>query len=113
MGGQKRVYAASSNDGAGGWLVTGGQDLNSNYYNSAMVFKDGAWESRQNLPNALFNHCQVNIQGQVIVNGGRYGQDAMKNTWTLKETGWEDIGDMAVGRYFHSCAEFSGKLFSI
>merc|ERR1719513_46930 len=38
---QKRAYAASSNDGAGGWLVTGGQDgLGSDFYDSAMVFKD-------------------------------------------------------------------------
>ena len=87
--------------------------MDSTYYNSAMVFKDGSWQSRQNLPHSLFNHCQVNIKGQVIINGGRYGEDAMKNTWALKDTGWEDIGDMTVGRYFHSCAEFSGKLFSI
>ena len=94
--------------------MTGGQDgTGSDFYTSAMVFKDGAWQFKQDLPNPLFNHCQVNINDQVIITGGRYGEDAMKNTWALRETDWEDIGDMTEGRYFHSCAEFSGKLFSI
>ena len=93
--------------------MTGGQDNDGQFYYSAHTFKDGSWQSVPTLPKSLYNHCQVNINGNVIIAGGRNGQDALVNTWALEGGQWAEVGSMTEGRYLHACAAFKGKMFSI
>ena len=66
-----------------------------------------------NLPHELYNHCQVEIGGNVIIAGGRQGDDASDKTFILDENEWKEVKHMKVPRQFHSCAKLSDKLYSV
>ena len=78
----------------------------------------GSWRPGPELPHQLCYHCQVDVGGQVIIAGGRLGsdlryEDASDKTWLLEEEIWSEIGLMSNARFFHACAQFSGKMYSI
>ena len=107
-----RQLAASSGDGTGGWLVTGGV-VTGVYVATTETFKKGLWTSGPELPYVLYNHCQVEVGGTVVIAGGRLGNYASGGTLVLKGGAWEEVASMKQGRNFHACAELSGKVYSI
>ena len=61
----------------------------------------------------MFDHCQVLVDGRVVVAGGRLGSEVTGKTWVLEDNIWVEAWSMSTARNFHACTEFSGKLYSI
>ena len=95
----------------GGWLVSGGTD--SDYYDldSTEVFKDGVWTAEPKLPSKLSDHCQVEVNGKVIITGGYMYSGVTDQTLVLEVDKWNSVARMRNGRYFHACVEFQGEVF--
>ena len=58
--------AASSRDGRGGWLVSGGFP----YGDTTEVWRAGQWSWGPDLGHYLANHCQVLLDNTVYIVGG-------------------------------------------
>lgn len=99
-----RMYAASSSDGQGGWLVTGGDGV------VTEVFLGGQWSQGPDLPYPVNHHCQVLVDGTVYITGGFGGGN---RTLMLGPDGWEEVAGMSQARAFHACVEHQGKLWVI
>ena len=95
----------------GGWLVSGGTD--SDYYDldSTEIFKDGVWTAEPKLPSKLSDHCQVEVNGKVIITGGYMYSGVTDQTLVLEVDKWNSVARMSNGRYFHACVEFQGEAF--
>ena len=93
--------------------MTGGRNGNQESLNTTEIFKAGLWTPGPELLYSLYNHCQVQVGGQVIIAGGRLGSDAVGRSWVMEGETWKEVGGMTKGRQFHACAELSGKVYSI
>ena len=105
--------AASSSDGSGGWMVTGGMGEGGQFLNTAELFKEGSWIPVPKLPFLLHNHCQVQAGGKVVIAGGRSEGNMLDNTFILEGDQWIEVGNLIQARSFHACAVLSGKVYSI
>ena len=105
-----RFLAGASSDGLGGWLVSGGSSRGG-YLDSTEIFKDGVWTAGPKLPTKLSNHCQVEVNGKVIITGGRIDYHGTNQTLMMEADTWNIVASMKEARYFHTCVEFQGEVF--
>jgi len=105
-----RGRAASSGDGLGGWLVSGGYNDRMGYTDSTEIYKDGAWTAGPKLPSTLHDHCQVEVNGKVIITGG-WNHGTINQTLVMEVDKWNSVASMKNGRYYHACVEFEGEAF--
>ena len=107
-----RYRAASSQDGRGGLLVTGGEMTH-----TTEVFFRGRWSKGPNLPVHRFDHGQVLLGDTVYVTGGFtswHGHGHQASTLKLTKDGnWVEVGSLAVARNNFACAVHDGKIFVI
>ena len=82
-------------------------------FSTTEIFKEGSWEPGPSLPQPLWNHCQVEVGGQVVIAGGRESGGAVARTLVMDGDSWTEVSSMVHKRQFHACAEFSGKIYSI
>ena len=110
-----RLLAASSPDGARGWMASGGKDVNSNnYFQTTEIYRvDGTWTNGPNLPTELHDHCQVQVGTQVFIIGGRSGAGSSSSIFLLENNGWREMSSMIQAREFHACVELLGKIYTI
>ena len=113
-----RFRSASSQDGQGGFLVTGGQQHDNEP--TAEVYRGGKWTRGPDLPWYRFDHCQVLLGNTVYVTGGFASNSGQPNyghyasTLKLTEDGnWVEVGSLAVARDDFACAVHDGKIFAI
>ena len=105
-----RGRAAASGDGLGGWLVSGGAGT-TEYLDSTEIFKDRFWKEGPNLPSYLINHCQVEVNGKVIITGGYNVAGITNQTLVMEVDTWNSVASMNNGRDTHACVEFEGEAF--
>jgi len=108
---QTRNSAAASGDGLGGWLVSGGY-YDFHYQDSTEIYKDGVWTAGPKLPSELYDHCQVEVNGKVIITGGStYNDGATDQTLIMEVDTWNSVARMKNGRNLHACVGFQGEAF--
>ena len=107
-----RALAAATEDGSGGWLISGGSS-GADYLQSTEVYKNGVWTSGPPLPSPLYNHCQVEVNGKVYITGGRIDANSTKQTLLMDGHSWKPVANMSEGRNYHACVESNGKVFVI
>jgi len=111
--GQQRIKAAASGDGSGGLFVSGGISYGS-FLRSTEIFKDGVWTQGPYLPNRLHNHCQVEVNGKVMITGGLQDEYTYAKTYsyTLDEDNrWRSAASLSEGRSSHACLAFHDKVY--
>merc|ERR1711915_51303 len=108
--GNSRYRAAASGDGLGGWLVSGGSIDLGDSTDSTEIFKDGVWTAGPKLPSKLDYHCQVEVNGKVIITGG-WNPFPTDQTIVLEVDTWNSLARMKNERYFHACVGFQGEAF--
>ena len=110
-----RNLGAASEDGSGGWLVSGGYaPAITNFVDTTEIYSNGAWREGPKLPSLLYKHCQVIASGKVIITGGQVSSgyaSASDQTLALVENKWIPVASMKEQREYHACTEFQGEVF--
>merc|ERR1711936_53963 len=107
---QIRSAAASSVLGSQFW-VTGGYDGGA-ILSSTEYYQDGNWNSGPDLPVPIYVHCQVIVDGTVIVTGGSMGGccTQLNSLYKLEGTTWTMLPPMNHSRYGHACTVWRGNI---
>ena len=120
-----RWQAASSQDGLGGFMVSGGNTFGgwNETLKTTEVYRAGRWAYGPEMPRAIWDHCQVLLGDTVYITGGQtqnytYGMShAFTNMLTLKSKNggnWIEVDSPAViPRESHTCAAHAGKMYVI
>ena len=87
----------------GGFTVNGGTETE-----TSEIFSDGGWFEGPNLPNKRQNHCQVNLDGDIYIIGGRSGESSVSTVYKITESNmvsgeWMKVADMSEVREDHCC----------
>jgi len=117
-------HNAGSSAWQGGWLVTGGADMNTRHPTSEL-YTGGAWTTGPAMEEKTFfsreplmgveGHCQVTAGGRVIVAGGRTLPNAVSTGATFSWDGstWSQLASMKTIRAHHACVEKDGLLYAM
>ena len=110
-----REYAASSKDGAGNLMVTGGGDSTLNLLQIPEIFTEGGASSPgPAMPAAIKSHCQVQMGTSVYVIGGiRQSNVIFGDVFILDGVVWSEGTSMITPRYNHACIDYSGNIYAI
>ena len=111
-----RYASASSRDGAGNLLVSGGMaDLSDPGPETTVVFtEDGNSDPGPVMPSGREQHCQLLIGTSVYVIGGyEQGVGDSNSMIVLEEGVWRELSAMPNTRTNHACIAYSGKIYAI
>ena len=73
------------------------------------IFSHGVWSEGPRLPDQRQNHCQVNLNGEIFIIGGRSGSSTAKTVYKTTESDlvfepWIQVADMNEAREDHCSA---------
>jgi len=108
-----RHDAAASINGEGWMMVSGGRADNTILASTEILTAD-AWVQGPPLPEPLQGHCQVTINGKILVAGGQIPDgDFSDKVYVLTGATWTTIQPMENGRAFHSCSIINNRVIAI
>ena len=117
----RRWNAASSQDGLGGFMISGGDTFGGpdKTPTTTEVYRAGRWTYGPELPRAIWDHCQVLLGDTVYITLGQTHNSthAFKNKHSFKSKNggdWIEVNSPAVLKDLgHTCAAHAGKMYVI
>jgi len=98
----------------GNWWVTGGYAAGATYFSSTEIFSEGSWYPGVNLPDKVWLHCMVSINGtHIFMSGGmNHRGHHIGDTYIYTHSaGFVKQLDMSYPRYSHACALYKGDVW--
>merc|ERR1711892_1186463 len=108
-----RYWAGSSLFGTS-YLVTGGRTQAGTVLPTTQILSEDQWRDGPELPQPVYGHCQVEMDGAAYSIGGVDDDNDLLNSVYKLEQGsaeWAAASSLNTARYEHSCAVLDSRIY--